>query len=149
MDAGHLAAEMLGRYARERPALPAASLADHTAALTAIGNDYGFGDVFARQVAGLGAAGDVLIGLTTSGDSLNVVRALAEGRRRGMYAVALTGATGGAVADVADLCLRVPATDTARVQEACMHLGHTICELVEVAMFQESFAALPARMRQC
>jgi D-sedoheptulose 7-phosphate isomerase len=149
MDAGHLAAEMLGRYALERPALPAASLADHTAAMTAIGNDYGFDEVFARQVAGLGTAGDVLVGLTTSGDSPNVVRALAEGRHRGMYTVALTGSKGGAVTEVADLCLRVPATDTPRVQEACLHLGHTICELVEAALFPQSSEPAPVRRRTC
>jgi D-sedoheptulose 7-phosphate isomerase len=149
MDAGHLAAEMLGRYALDRPALPAASLADHTAAVTAIGNDYGFDEVFARQVTGLGAPGDVLVGLTTSGDSPNVVRALVEGRQRGMYTVALTGAKGGAAAEVADLCLRVPAVDTPRVQEACLHLGHTICELVEAAMFQQPSAPSPGWRRRC
>jgi D-sedoheptulose 7-phosphate isomerase len=103
MDAGHLAAELLGRYAFDRPAPPAAGVADHTAAMTAIGNDYGFDDVFARQVIGLGADGDVLVGLT----------------------------------------------DTQRVQEACLHLGHTICELVEAAMFQQSLAPSPARRQRC
>jgi D-sedoheptulose 7-phosphate isomerase len=131
---------LLGRFAFDRPALPAVSLADHTAAMTAIGNDYGFRDVFVRQVVGLGTPGDVLVGLTTSGDSPNVVRALVEGRRRGMYTVALTGSAGGAVADVAHLCIRVPTSDTARIQEASLHLGHTICELVESAMFRDSTA---------
>jgi D-sedoheptulose 7-phosphate isomerase len=140
---------MLGRYARDRAPLAAACLADHTAAITAIANDYGFEDVFARQVAGLGSPGDVLVGLTTSGDSPNVVKALAEGRRRGMYTVALTGSTGGAVASVADLCLRVPASDTPRVQEACLHLGHTICELVEAAMSEQPLATTPVRAHRC
>ena len=135
MDAGHLAAELLGRFARDRPALPAASLADNTAALTAIGNDYDYGEVFARQVRGLGRPGDVLIGLTTSGDSENVVRALAHGRELGMFTVAFTGSKGGRVDEVADMCVKVPTDDTARVQEACLHLGHSICELVESAMF--------------
>src|SRR5262249_9356585 len=136
-DAGHLAAELLGRFYYDRPSLPAVSLPDSTAAMTAIGNDYGYGEVFARQVRGLGVAGDVLVGLTTSGDSPDVVVALTEGRERGMYTVALTGSKGGAVAEVADLCIRVPSTDTPRVQEACMHLGHTICELVEATLFPQ------------
>ena len=135
MDAGHLAAELLGRFYRDRPALASVSLPDSTAAMTAIGNDYEYAEVFARQVVGLGRRGDVLVGLTTSGRSVNVVRALATGRDMGMATVALTGAGGGDVALVADICISVPTTDTPRVQEACMHLGHTICEIVEEEMF--------------
>jgi D-sedoheptulose 7-phosphate isomerase len=135
MDAGHLAAELLGRFYRDRPALPSVSLPDCTAAMTAISNDYEFAEVFSRQVVGLGRPGDVLVGLTTSGRSANVIRALAVGRELGMVTVAMTGADGGKVADVADICIAVPTTDTPRVQEACMHLGHTICEIVEEEMF--------------
>lgn len=135
MDAGHLAAELLGRFYRDRPSLPSVSLPDSTAAMTAIGNDYEYAEVFARQVAGLGRRGDVLVGLSTSGRSANVVRALAAGREMGMVTVALTGADGGDVAKVAEICISVPTTDTPRVQEACMHLGHTICEIVEAEMF--------------
>ena len=135
MDAGHLAAELLGRFYRDRPALPAVSLADPTATLTAVGNDYGYDDVFARQVRGLGRPGDVAVGLSTSGNSPNVVRALEAARELGVVAVAMTGASGGKAAAVADICLRVPTDDTPRVQEACLHLGHTICELVENALF--------------
>jgi D-sedoheptulose 7-phosphate isomerase len=135
MDSGHLAAELLGRFYRDRPALPSVSLSDSTAAMTAIGNDYEYAEVFSRQVRGLGRPGDVLVGLTTSGRSANVVRALAVGKELGMLTVALTGADGGDVADVAAICITVPTTDTPRVQEACMHLGHTICELVEEEMF--------------
>jgi len=130
-DAGHLAAELLGRFAYDRPALAAVSLADTTAALTAIGNDYDYGEVFARQVRGLGAPGDVAVALTTSGNSPNVIRALEAARELGLLTVALTGADGGKVAGVVDLCIQVPTDDTPRVQEACLHLGHTICELVE------------------
>jgi D-sedoheptulose 7-phosphate isomerase len=137
MDAGHLAAELLGRFYYDRPPLAATSLADGTAAMTAIGNDYDFAEVFARQVRGIGVAGDVLVGLTTSGNSENVVRALAEGRALGMVTVAMTGSAGGRVAGVAEMCIRVPSSDTPRVQEACLHLGHTICELVEAAMFPD------------
>ena len=135
MDAGHLAAELMGRFYFDRPGLPAISLPDATAAITAIGNDYSYDEVFSRQVLGIGRAGDVVVGLTTSGNSANVVRALAAAAEAGMFPVALTGAGGGKVAEVAKICIAVPSTDTPRVQEACMHLGHTICEMVEAALF--------------
>ena len=134
MDAGHLAAELMGRFYRERAPLPAVSLSDATAVVTAIGNDYAYEEIFARQVRGLGRAGDVAIGLTTSGNSANVVRALSVARERGLFAVALTGATGGRVREVVDICVQVPADDTPRVQEVCMNLGHIICEIVEAEL---------------
>lgn len=137
MDAGHLAAELSGRFYRDRPALAGISLADSTAAMTAIANDYSYDDVFARQVRALGRSGDVAVGLTTSGNSRNVVEALKAADDIGMYTVALTGQAGGKVADTAAVCIRVPSDDTPRIQEACMHLGHTICELVEQEMFPE------------
>ena len=135
MDAGHLAAELTGRYAYDRPGLAAFSLSDSTAALTAIGNDYSYDEVFSRQVLALGRPGDVVVGLTTSGNSGNVVRALADAQQAGMVTVALTGRGGGRVAEFARLCVRVPSDDTPRVQEACLHLGHSICEIVESTMF--------------
>lgn len=138
MDAGHLAAELTGRYAYDRPGLAAICLADSTAAMTAIANDYSYADVFARQVLGIGRAGDVVVGLTTSGASPNVVAALAAARDAGMATVVLTGRRGGPVAEVADHCLRVPTDETPRVQEACLHLGHSICEIVEATMFPRS-----------
>ncbi|OBH49440.1 D-sedoheptulose-7-phosphate isomerase [Mycobacterium mantenii] len=134
-DAGHLAAELMGRFAFDRPGLAAISLPDATAAITAIGNDYSYDEVFARQVLAAGRAGDVVIGLTTSGNSPNVVRALEAAGQAGMTTVALTGARGGKVADVAEICIRVPSHDTGRIQEACLHLGHSICEMVEAALF--------------
>lgn len=134
-DAGHLAAELMGRFAFDRPGLAAISLADATAAMTAIGNDYSYDEVFARQVLGVGRPGDVVVGLTTSGNSLNVVRALDAAAQAGMTTVALTGEHGGKAAGTAQIAIRVPADDTALVQEACMHLGHTICEMVESALF--------------
>jgi D-sedoheptulose 7-phosphate isomerase len=130
-DASHLAAELLGRFALERRSLAAACLSDHTAAMTAIGNDYAYDDVFARQLAGLGQPGDVAVGLSTSGTSANVVRALETARELGLVTVALTGAGGGKVAGVVDVCIRVPSEETPRIQELCMLLGHTLCELVE------------------
>jgi len=138
MDAGHLAAELAGRFYRDRPGLAGISLSDGTASLTAIANDYAYDDVFARQIRGLGRPGDVAVGLTTSGNSANVVNALLAARETGLVTVALTGSSGGKVAAIADLCIRVPTDDTPRVQEACMHLGHTICEIVEREMFPET-----------
>ena len=137
MDAGHLAAELLGRFHYDRPSLPALSLSDSTAAMTAIGNDYSYDEVFARQLRGLARSGDIAVGLTTSGNSANVVSALKAARELGVFAAAMTNAAGGQVADIADLCIRVPSQSTPRVQEMCMHLGHTICEIVERAMFPQ------------
>lgn len=138
-DAGHLAAELMGRFAFDRPGLAAISLPDATAAITAIGNDYSYDEIFARQVLAAGRPGDVVIGLTTSGNSPNVVRALEVAGQAGMTTVTLTGARGGKVADVTHLCIRVPSEDTARIQEACLHLGHSICEMVEAALFSRPF----------
>ena len=135
MDAGHLAAELAGRFYFDRPALAGVSLADATASMTAIANDYAYDEVFARQVRALGRVGDVAVGLTTSGNSANVVNALVAAREGGLVTVALTGQAGGKVAGLADYCIRVPTDDTPRVQEACLHLGHTICEIVERKMF--------------
>ncbi len=134
-DAGHLAAELMGRFAFNRPGLSAISLPDATAAMTAIGNDYSYDEVFARQVLAMGRPGDVAVGLTTSGNSPNVVRALEAAGGAGMITVALTGQGGGKAAAVAGISLQVPTTDTARTQEACLHLGHVICEMVEAALF--------------
>jgi D-sedoheptulose 7-phosphate isomerase len=135
MDAGHLAAELAGRFYIDRPALAGVSLADATASMTAIANDYAYDEVFARQVKALGRVGDVAVGLTTSGNSVNVVNGLVAAREGGLVTVALTGQSGGKVAGLADYCIQVPADDTPRVQEACLHLGHTICEIVEREMF--------------
>ncbi len=137
MDAGHLAAELAGRFYRDRPGLGGISLSDSTASVTAIANDYGYDDVFARQVRGLGRPCDVAVGLTTSGNSRNVLEALRVAQDIGMFTVALTGRSGGKVAGAVDICIRVPSDDTPRIQEACMHLGHTICEIVEREMFPE------------
>ena len=134
-DAGHLAAELMGRFAFDRPGLFAMSLPDATAAMTAIGNDYSYAEVYARQVLAAGGPGDVAIGLTTSGNSENVVRALEAATGVGMITVAMTGEGGGKAAAAATMSVQVPTTDTARAQEACMHLGHVICEMVEAALF--------------
>lgn len=130
-DAGHLAAELLGRFYLDRRPLPAVNLADTTAAMTAIGNDYSYEEVFARQIHALGVAGDVAVGLSTSGTSANVVRGLEAARELGLVTIAMTGAGGGKLPGAVDYCIRVPSDDTPRVQELCMLLGHTLCEIVE------------------
>ncbi|MBK3734744.1 D-sedoheptulose 7-phosphate isomerase [Azospirillum brasilense] len=132
-DSQHLAAELTGRYLRDRPPLAAVALTVDTSALTAIANDYSYDEVFARQVRGLGRAGDVLVGISTSGNSRNVVAALEAARALGMRTVGLTGAGGGRMKELCDVCLCVPSSDTPRIQEMHIAAGHMLCELVENA----------------
>jgi D-sedoheptulose 7-phosphate isomerase len=133
-DSQHLAAELMGRYMRDRRPLPALSLTVDTSALTAIGNDYGYDEVFARQLRGIGAKGDVLVGISTSGNSANVVKAVAAGREMGIRTIALTGQSGGKLADSTDLCIAVPALKTNEIQEMHIAIGHMVCGLVEDAV---------------
>ena len=130
-DAQHIAAELTGRFFRDRRPLPALALHGNTSSLTAIGNDYGYDEVFAREVAAHGRAGDVLMAISTSGNSRNVVRAIEVAREKRMTVVGLTGADGGKMRDLCDVCLRIPSTSTPRIQECHILLGHTICELLE------------------
>jgi len=130
-DAQHLAAELVGRYMLERSPFAAISLADNAAALTAVGNDYGFENVFSRQVRGLGQPGDVALGISTSGDSSNVIEAVRVASGLGMTTVGLTGGGGGRLRDEVDHCLIVPADETPRIQEAHAVVIHVICEIVE------------------
>lgn len=134
-DAQHLAAELSGRFYVDREPLDAEALHVNTSYLTAVGNDYGYDQVFSRLVRARGRKGDVLIGLSTSGNSANVIRALEEARRIGMVTVGMTGASGGKMAAWCDILLNVPSTDTPRIQEVHMLMGHTICQLVEEALF--------------
>jgi D-sedoheptulose 7-phosphate isomerase len=134
-DATHLAAEFVGRFQIEREPLAALSLTDNASSVSAIGNDYAYEETFARQVRGLGRPGDVAIGLSTSGTSPNVVRGLQAAADHGLRTAALTGAGGGALRQHAELCLEMPATATARVQECYMLVGHTVCEIVEQTLF--------------
>jgi D-sedoheptulose 7-phosphate isomerase len=136
-DAQHIAAEFLGRFYIERPALPAQALSVNTSALTAIGNDYEFAEVFARQLSALGRAGDVAIGISTSGNAANVVRGIEAARELGIVSVALTGARGGRAREVADHWVGVPSDDTPRIQEAHIAIGHIWSALVEAALFGE------------
>ncbi|NBC48714.1 MAG: SIS domain-containing protein [Gammaproteobacteria bacterium] len=130
-DCQHLAAELVGRFERERSGLPAIALTTDTAVLTSVANDYGFESIFARQVEALGRPGDVLIGLSTSGKSPNVLRAMARAGELGLYRVGLTGADGGELRHCCELWLGVPSCRTARIQEAHMLVGHILCDLVE------------------
>jgi D-sedoheptulose 7-phosphate isomerase len=134
-DAQHFAAELVGRYLRERRALPALALTVDTSVLTAIGNDYGFERIFARQVEALGTGGDVALGISTSGQSQNVLRAFDVARERGLTIIALTGGDGGPVGREADIHLNVPDGATPRVQEVHRTLLHVICDLVECGEF--------------
>ncbi|WP_418765585.1 D-sedoheptulose-7-phosphate isomerase [Mailhella sp.] len=136
-DSQHLAAELMGRYKFDRRPLPALSLTTDTSALTAIGNDYGYENVFSRQLRGLGVRGDVLVGISTSGNSRNVLEAFAVAREMGVFAVAFTGESGGRMKDAADLCLAVPSSVTNSVQEMHIACGHLVCGIVEAAMFPE------------
>jgi D-sedoheptulose 7-phosphate isomerase len=135
-DAQHLAAEFLGRYLVERPSLAALALTSNSSAVTAIGNDYGYEHVFSRQLLGLGRAGDVLFGISTSGNSRNVVLAFEAARRIGVATIAFTGAKDSAMSQAADLVIRAPSLLTPRIQEMHIALGHTICELVETRMLE-------------
>jgi D-sedoheptulose 7-phosphate isomerase len=130
-DAQHFAAEFVGRFQRDRRAVPALALTTDTSALTAIANDHGFERVFARQIEAFGAPGDVAVGITTSGNSPNVVEGLRTAAERGMVTIALTGRDGGEAGRMADIHLHVPHDVTARVQEMHILLLHVICELVE------------------
>jgi D-sedoheptulose 7-phosphate isomerase len=134
-DGMHLAAEFVGRFKLERDALSAINLPDSQSALTCIGNDYDFEQVFARGVRAHGRPGDVLLAISTSGTSPNVLAAVTAARERQLHVVGLTGANGARLAELSDLCLRVPSEDTARIQEGYMLVGHTICELVEAKLF--------------
>jgi len=130
-DAQHLAAELTVRLQAERPGLAALALTTNTSVLTAAGNDYGFERIFARQVESLVTAGDVLVALSTSGMSPNIVHGAEAARARGAYVVALTGETGGKLAPLADLLINVPSRDAQRIQEAHITIGHIVCGLIE------------------
>ena len=137
-DAQHLAAELVVRLGAERPGLPAVALTTNTSILTAAGNDYGFKNVFARQIESLVAAGDVAIALSTSGNSPNILCGVVAAKQRGAFRVALTGETGGALANQVDLLLNVPSRDAQRIQEAHITIGHIVCALIEQIRFPQT-----------
>ncbi|MBO4307476.1 MAG: D-sedoheptulose 7-phosphate isomerase [Bacteroidales bacterium] len=137
-DAQHLAAELSGRFYYDRPPLNAEALHCNTSYLTAVGNDYGYDYIFARLLRGAAKKGDVLIGISTSGNSKNILKAYDVCKENGISIISLTGETGGAMKDYSDILLNVPSTDTPRIQESHIMIGHIICELVESAMFPKT-----------
>jgi D-sedoheptulose 7-phosphate isomerase len=134
MDASHLAAEFVGRYRRERAPLAAIALSADQATLTCIANDYDFSEIFARQVQALGRPGDVVVGISTSGNSPNVLKGLQAARKLGLVTVGWTGGTGGELVGLVDHAFVVPSTVVARIQETHITLGHVLCELVDEAL---------------
>lgn len=130
-DSQHIAAEFVGRFHKERISLPAIALTTDTSILTAVGNDYGYDVVFKRQVEGLGREGDVLIGISTSGNSKNVIEAFMEAKAKGIKTIAFTGEKESRSSEVADITLRVPSTVTARIQECHILSGHIICSFID------------------
>jgi D-sedoheptulose 7-phosphate isomerase len=134
-DAQHLAAEFSGRFYTDRDALPAEALHVNTSYLTAVANDYSYDVVYSRLIKGIGNQGDVLVGLSTSGNSGNIVKAFEMAKEKGMTTVGFTGATGGKMKELSDFLLNVPSTDTPRIQESHILLGHIICQLVEEKYF--------------
>lgn len=133
-DAQHLAAELVGRFEHERAPIGAIALHANSSALTAIGNDYGYEDTFLRPLQALGRSGDVLVAISTSGNSANVIKAADAARAMGIVVIGLTGQTGGELAGHCDLLLAAPSRNTARIQEAHILMGHLLCEIVELAV---------------
>src|SRR5512136_3249516 len=134
-DAQHLAAEFVNRYVMDRPPLPAIALTTDTSILTSVSNDLAFNEIFAKQLRALGKEGDVAIGISTSGNSPNIIKAFEVAKEMGMKTVALTGNDGGAIAKMVDFSLVVPSTSTPRIQEAHILIGHILCEMVEQSLF--------------
>ena len=135
-DAQHIAAEFMNRFLIERPPLPAVALTTDTSVLTSIANDYSFDDIFSKQVKALGKKGDVALGITTSGSSPNVLKALRVAKRLGMITIALTG-EGGKAASLADIPLQIPSRSTPRIQEAHIAVGHILCDLTDTFLFKD------------
>jgi D-sedoheptulose 7-phosphate isomerase len=134
-DAQHFAAELVGRYGFDRPSLPSLALTTDTSALTAIGNDYGYEYIFSRQLEGLGVEGDLFIGISTSGNSQNVINAFESAKKRGIKTVALTGRDGGIMGQMADFSIIIPSNATPRIQESHLLVEHIICDIIEKEIF--------------
>ncbi len=137
-DAQHIAAELSGRFYFDRPSLPAEAMHVNTSYLTAVANDYGYDEVYARYLKGTGKKGDVLIGISTSGNSENIIRAQRVAKENGITVVSFTGEEGGKMKELSDFLLNVPSQVTPRIQESHILLGHIVCELVEDALFSKS-----------
>lgn len=138
-DAQHIAGEFVSSFYFDRPGLASIALTTDTSILTAIGNDYGYDKIFARQVQANGVKGDIFIGISTSGNSVNIIKALEECKAKGIVTVGLTGEKGGMMAELCDYCIKVPSSETPRVQEAHILIGHIICAVVEEEIFGKGF----------
>ncbi|WP_205101670.1 D-sedoheptulose 7-phosphate isomerase [Lysinibacillus composti] len=138
-DAQHIAGELVSRFYFDRPGLPALALTTDTSIITAIGNDYGYEKLFARQIQANGNAGDMFIGISTSGNSANVIKALEECKTQNIITVGLTGEDGGKMEGLCDFCIKVPSNETPRIQESHILIGHIICSIVEEAIFGQGF----------
>jgi len=136
-DAQHIAAEFVNRFTIERPPLPAIALTTDTSIITSIGNDYDFAEIFSKQIRAIGQAGDIAWGISTSGNSPNVIKGLETAKKMGLITLAFTGKDGGAIAKMADFSIHVSASHTARVQETHITASHAICELVDIKLFQQ------------
>jgi D-sedoheptulose 7-phosphate isomerase len=136
-DAQHIAAEFVNRFMIERPPLPAIALTTDTSIITSIGNDYDFSEIFSKQIRAIGLAGDVAWGISTSGNSPNVLKAMEAAKKIGLFTLAFTGKDGGSIARIADLSLNVSSSVTARIQEAHITAGHALCELIDIKLFQK------------
>lgn len=136
-DAQHIAAELVGRYGFDRPSLPSLALTTDTSNLTAIGNDYGYDKVFSRQLEGMGQKGDIFIGISTSGNSQNIINAFEVAKLKGITTVALVGRDGGEMAKMADMAIVVPSESTPRIQESHILIGHIICDIIEKEIFAD------------
>jgi len=134
-DAQHIAAELVGRYGFDRPSIPSIALTTDTSNLTAIGNDYGYDKVFSRQMEGMGSEGDLFIGISTSGNSENIVNAIHAAKAKGLTTVALVGRDGGEMARISDYAIIVPSNATPRIQESHILIGHMICDIIEKELF--------------
>ncbi|PHS56530.1 MAG: phosphoheptose isomerase [Sulfurimonas sp.] len=134
-DAQHIAAELVGRYGFDRPSIPSLALTTDTSNLTAIGNDYGYDKVFSRQLEGMGQDGDIFIGISTSGNSKNIINAFEVAKDKNITTIALTGKDGGKMASMADIALIVPSNSTPRIQESHILIGHIICDIIEKEIF--------------
>lgn len=138
-DAQHIAGEFVSRFYFDRPGIPSIALTTDTSILTAIGNDYGYEKLFARQVQANGVSGDIFIGISTSGNSTNIIEALKECKKQKIISIGLTGEHGGEMSTLCDYCIKVPSTETPRIQEVHILIGHLICAVVEEAIFGKGF----------
>lgn len=140
-DAQHIAAELVGRYGFDRPSIPSLALTTDTSNLTAIGNDYGYDQVFSRQLEGMGQAGDIFIGISTSGNSTNLIKAFESAKKKNILTVALVGKDGGEMAKMADIAIVVPSNSTPRIQESHILIGHILCDIIEKETFGDGVSA--------